>query len=292
MSENRVLDGYQITAKIDELEEKLSELEKKVDDSLLLPTIVQHGSDHTRIDDKIAEQKEELGNIKTNRNILEIHRHDLDELKERFKRIENEVFDSSNQSRIDEALGDCHAIEHDLVPWKEVLREIMKVIENQFDYGQYDKLLAKLDGTEEEMADWILDQSCDIKTEKNDEKPPERFMVHITHCPHCDGIVEVECHESEKSCLKCGNKKQPESYWKLKDGYRFEKQYTQEYLDVKTKEIEERVRDATRKELISDFVEKISKPLELLSENNPYYYATAFINDIIKIKKEYEAMLK
>lgn len=50
-----------------------------------------------------------------------------------------------------------------------------------------------------------------IKKEILDKtKPTEHFMVHITHCPQCGFRIEVECHESEKSCLKCGNPKLPD----------------------------------------------------------------------------------
>ena len=83
---------------------RISELEKKINDSLLLPTIVQHGRDHTRIDDKIAELKEEMKTVITPYNYSEIklslnnNINKLSELTDLIQKIGVKVDFTSNES--------------------------------------------------------------------------------------------------------------------------------------------------------------------------------------------------
>jgi hypothetical protein len=48
------------TENLVKLRKRIDELEKKVDDSLLLPTIISHGRDHTSIQEQLSELKEQI----------------------------------------------------------------------------------------------------------------------------------------------------------------------------------------------------------------------------------------
>ena len=63
----------------------IAELEKRINDSLLLPTIITHGRDHTTLTTQIAELKEQLNNYSVNifhRNDINLNREVLRELKQ------------------------------------------------------------------------------------------------------------------------------------------------------------------------------------------------------------------
>jgi len=199
------------------LEEKISELEKnlnELDDQ-------DHGTIQHLLKEIITLKKEDNTIHYLIKNNAEANEKDIAELKERL--------DTNQIDRINE---------HILI--EKILWDVMKKCKYCYDFEKLDGKKKRLPSEQAAKCsvcnDTIFSKkedgsiTCDARckdsggekavdrkheltsgeTSKADKttnsKPPERFMYHITHCPKCDGRVEVKCdiwqsEEDEKKLI-------------------------------------------------------------------------------------------